>query len=108
MVTPIRFGRPLPRWAKMPTWPIGAAARVARRRLDFCVRYAVEMIHDFDVGELAQPGERIGAVSGGVQGYRGLYLVPAVIIWGCTFTAHRSDGGENNLCVRQGYLETKE
>ena len=60
--TPMRFGRALPRWAKMPTRGQSCPlAGMAGRRLD---RLRVDPVHqedDFEVRELVDPEQRIRA-----------------------------------------------
>src|SRR5213083_1284260 len=71
-VTPMRLGRSLPRWAKMPTF---GQAGMARAGVDLAGVGAVEMEDHLDMGEGVEARRGIGGEPGGVEDDLGIDLV---------------------------------
>jgi hypothetical protein len=53
MLTPMRLGRFLPRWVKMPTRAVGASAGMAGGGRDLALRQLIEMEDDLDGRKIA-------------------------------------------------------
>ena len=88
MVTPSRFGRSFPRWAKMPTF-----GQSVRPRDDGAFCDPIEQEDDLDVRKPVEPGERLGAEVRR-QRDRRRHRVPAVVERLDAAAAHAADRAE--------------
>ncbi len=80
VVTPIRLGRPLARWAKMPTRGQSVLfARMPRPRLDLRLVDEVKDVHHFEMAELREAGGDVRAELRGVEFDRRFDVAPVVV-----------------------------